>query len=402
MRVVAGRVAGLLLFCLPFAGRAATVVCNPPASPAAVATCNSPDLLALLKAENDAYQSARRDPSAFTTLGQEEGEFIAKLQGCGSDVSCLREAIQRRRVALPIPSGNGPASPESTAQDTAPDTSTHAATPVVAPPAATPPTITRLPDASVKVAPDATTSPVPDGDDKPSPAEPGSPVPGLIILAIIIAIPALLIWRGMANRRRAREAFWAVAREHEGALARQFLKLVQQNAYGVQDRRRWEKELKEFYRTRMIPEMIGRGIKPTLVSATIAGQDVALDRFAEAKARTLTSGLAYNPKMSPLEFEQFCAAILERNGWITNLTPGSGDQGVDIFAKRGGENLVVQCKLYSGPVGNKAVQEAHTAKVHMGASRAAVVTNAEFTPQAQQLAATTGTELLHYTQLGDL
>jgi len=209
-------------------------------------------------------------------------------------------------------------------------------------------------------------------------------------------------------RKRARRAqevshasatFWALAHEHADALARQYLKLVQPNAYGVPDKRRWEKEHREFIRTRLRPEMQARGVRVDLIEPTITALSAKLDSFAERRAGELTSGLEFNPKMSPLEFEIFCAAILQRNGWNTDLTPGSGDQGVDIVARRGNHILVVQCKLYSSPVGNKAVQEAHTAKAHIGASKAAVVTNAEFTPQARQLAATTGTALLHYTEL---
>jgi restriction system protein len=148
--------------------------------------------------------------------------------------------------------------------------------------------------------------------------------------------------------------------------------------------------------------MLARGVAAEKVNPTIDAQDAALDWFAGHKSLDLSAGLTFNPKMSPLEFEQFCAAILSRGGWNTTLTPGSGDQGADIVARRNGECLIVQCKLYSGPVGNKAVQEAHTAMVHVGGTRAAVVSNAEFTPQAQQLANTTGTELLHFTQLADL
>ena len=44
----------------------------------------------------------------------------------------------------------------------------------------------------------------------------------------------------------------------------------------------------------------------------------------------------------------------------------------------------------------------HAGKVHMGARLAVVASNQPFTPSAQQLASTTGTLLLHYTELGQL
>ncbi|WP_196757689.1 restriction endonuclease, partial [Gluconobacter potus] len=61
--------------------------------------------------------------------------------------------------------------------------------------------------------------------------------------------------------------------------------------------------------------------------------------------------------------------------------------------------IVVQCKLYSQPVGNKAVQEIYTAKQHQQADEAIVVSNAGYTIPARQLAATTGVHLLHHQEL---
>ena len=62
--------------------------------------------------------------------------------------------------------------------------------------------------------------------------------------------------------------------------------------------------------------------------------------------------------------------------------------------------VVLQCKLYSKPVGNAAVQEAGMA-FHK-ASHAAVVSNAAFTRQARELASASGVVLLHHEQLTDL
>jgi restriction system protein len=87
------------------------------------------------------------------------------------------------------------------------------------------------------------------------------------------------------------------------------------------------------------------------------------------------------------------------HGWNTTVTKASGDQGADVVADKSGVRIVLQCKLYSGPVGNKAVQEAFTAQRHYAVHRSAVVTNAEFTKSARELASTTGVLLLHYSDL---
>ena len=62
--------------------------------------------------------------------------------------------------------------------------------------------------------------------------------------------------------------------------------------------------------------------------------------------------------LSPLAFEGYCADLLSNAGWNASITKGSGDQGIDIIAVKNGIKIVLQCKKYSSPVGNKAVQEA--------------------------------------------
>lgn len=105
-------------------------------------------------------------------------------------------------------------------------------------------------------------------------------------------------------------------------------------------------------------------------------------------------------QLSPIAFEHYCADILNANGWQARVTQASGDQGIDIIASFNGIEAVFQCKKYSSPVGNKAVQEVIAGKQFSRASVAAVVSSAAFTPSAKQLADTTGVYLLHYSELG--
>jgi len=86
-------------------------------------------------------------------------------------------------------------------------------------------------------------------------------------------------------------------------------------------------------------------------------------------------------------------------GWNAQVTKASGDQGVDVIAELNGVRVAVQCKLYSSPVGNKAVQEVFAAKIHYDCQIAIVVTNNSYTPSAKQLASTCGVELLHHDAL---
>lgn len=62
--------------------------------------------------------------------------------------------------------------------------------------------------------------------------------------------------------------------------------------------------------------------------------------------------------MNGHKFEYKCARMLRRKGFHhVEVTKKSGDQGVDIIAYKHFSKYAVQCKYYSYPVGNKAVQE---------------------------------------------
>ena len=87
-------------------------------------------------------------------------------------------------------------------------------------------------------------------------------------------------------------------------------------------------------------------------------------------------------------FETQCAELLKKNGFINVIvTKKSGDHGADVLAEKDGISYAVQCKYYSGTVGNSAVQEAFSAKAFYEKDIAVVMTNSYFTRQAQEEAA---------------
>ena len=101
-------------------------------------------------------------------------------------------------------------------------------------------------------------------------------------------------------------------------------------------------------------------------------------------------------------YEILCRNLLQAQGWRVDTTPVTGDQGADLIAEADGCRVIIQCKFYSKPVGNKAVQEAHSALGFHAGDRAVVVSNATFTRSAKQLADSTGVLLLHHDQPADL
>lgn len=87
------------------------------------------------------------------------------------------------------------------------------------------------------------------------------------------------------------------------------------------------------------------------------------------------------------EFEHYCAELLEHNGFTeVEVTPASGDFGVDVLAKKEGITYAIQCKCYSDTVGNHAVQEALSGAQYYHRMVAVVMTNNYFTPAAIETA----------------
>lgn len=177
--------------------------------------------------------------------------------------------------------------------------------------------------------------------------------------------------------------------QHFSALNRNLKKRIKYNDYGkmVEDNR-WE-EAAEF-----------------LDSIDIKLEHHSLDKaigivitYAEAVEES-KSALGFDPESLPtdgLEFEHWVANALTKFGWDAQVTQGSGDQGLDVLAKKDGVSVAVQCKLYSSNVGNKAVQEVIAAKGLFSTDYACVVSNAGYTASAKELAESQKVRLLsHY------
>lgn len=91
------------------------------------------------------------------------------------------------------------------------------------------------------------------------------------------------------------------------------------------------------------------------------------------------------------EFENYCADLLRKNGFVgVSVTPGSGDQGVDVIAEKEGVRYAIQCKCYSSALGNAPVQEVCAGKSMYNCHVGVVMTNNYFTAGAKQLAEKNG------------
>ena len=109
-----------------------------------------------------------------------------------------------------------------------------------------------------------------------------------------------------------------------------------------------------------------------------------------------------NNKMSGSDYEEYCANILSNAGWKVSITKASNDQGVDIIAEIENLKFCIQCKRYSNPVSNKAVQEVYAGKDFYRGTHAVVVSNAGFTKSARDLAKSSGVILISDIELEKL
>lgn len=215
---------------------------------------------------------------------------------------------------------------------------------------------------------------------------------------------------------------------HLQTLRKKHAQLVRKNEYGLwEGYDKWEIEESYFVQKVLLsyPDYslllaeclkVEKEILKTAYAAVTEGEleqrlsifrDEEVARFKEALfERVLSAWVADDalPEseislMSGSEYEVFCADLLAQVGWDVVRKGGTGDQGVDLLAKMNGTIVAVQCKRYSSPVGNKAVQEVEAGRVFEQADLAAVVSNTDFTPAARQLAASLGVMLLHHSEL---
>lgn len=152
--------------------------------------------------------------------------------------------------------------------------------------------------------------------------------------------------------------------------------------------------------------------KPSLlnydVSSTIGLSERSLNilyKQVEILCKFLFGSEIYNIPLSvdnPIDYEMMVAALLKDLGFKVRTTKASGDQGADVLAGKNGISFAIQCKMYSKPVGNKAVQEANAGRDFYKCDYGVVVSNAGFTKSAKQAANACKIILLNERQLEKL
>lgn len=91
---------------------------------------------------------------------------------------------------------------------------------------------------------------------------------------------------------------------------------------------------------------------------------------------------------SPQAFEALVARLFKAYGHNVELVGGHSDHGVDIVVRNeGGEKWIVQCKRYSGSVGEPVLRDLYGTMLHENAQGAYLITTGTFTQGAIQWAA---------------
>lgn len=120
------------------------------------------------------------------------------------------------------------------------------------------------------------------------------------------------------------------------------------------------------------------------------------DEIKETKKENLDLEIKNLQSLDGWQFEKYCSTLFSKLGYSVRMTSGSGDFGADLILNN---EISVQCKLYSNPVGLRALQEVYSSMARYKTTSACVVTNSTFTRQAIEYAQDAGIKLIDCTTL---
>lgn len=224
-----------------------------------------------------------------------------------------------------------------------------------------------------------------------------------IVVAIVASVFGYSYIKAQNEAARERAFLDMIERKiefHVASLARKRMQLVVKDAYGKPKLQHWLKE-RDYFMQEHVASWVPIDQRGLFVHFKGRVESM-IEEKSEREAASHPPLSEFNEDMTPIEFEAFCASELCAAGWDARTTMQSRDQGVDVIAEKRGFRVVVQCKLYTRPVGNKAVQEVTAAKDYEKAACGVVVSNHRYTSEAEELATANHILLLHYRDLKNL
>lgn len=197
--------------------------------------------------------------------------------------------------------------------------------------------------------------------------------------------------------------------EHRFALKRNRLRKIRRDDYGLLIKDAWIEEFNYFYNNLILKDGL---IVDNLIRIE---RDYGVDVLNAAKVDFFNVCFDYVESFLERDesdsffkvsdgddYEVYCGDVLKGAGWSVDFTPATGDQGADLIARKNGASVAIQCKYYSSPVGNAAVQEVVAGKLFYGADFSVVVSSSRYTRSARELASISNVVLLHHEQLSSL
>lgn len=133
-----------------------------------------------------------------------------------------------------------------------------------------------------------------------------------------------------------------------------------------------------------------------------AAAAMAINALARQRDARRWASISSFYTLTPEQFEQHVAQMFEYQGYSTMLTPRTGDQGVDVIARKGDELIAIQCKRYADPAPNTAVQAVHSGSKYYGCNEAALVCLGGFSRAATELASAVSVKLIDGNAYADM
>ena len=215
-----------------------------------------------------------------------------------------------------------------------------------------------------------------------------------------------LVWRLAAN----------IVSKHIKTLRRKKKLLCVSDEYGVEDSSRWTRELHYFCEKVLLPQLQQVASRyadypitssPSYIKDVSSGRKTLIDYWGEIVLIDVDSELDNEILIDAgevttgHEYEIYICDLLKQSGWAGFVTPATGDHGADVIAEKGGTKVAIQCKWYTSPVGNDAVQEAYSARELYDCQYACVVTSSQFTRAARLAGNKLSVLLVHHNDIAD-
>lgn len=213
-------------------------------------------------------------------------------------------------------------------------------------------------------------------------------------------------------KRRVDSQIFSAIEEHKHALYSERRRMTEVDAYGNTDDGEWRSDGVKYFILNVLFKRLeylkvrlkSNGNEPFIQfrdGSTTTKIDI-YEMITEALSsldRPIEPPLKNVALMSGIEYEEYCGALLVHHGWRIETTSASGDQGVDLIATISNIRACIQCKRYSAPIGNSAVQEVIAGMLYWSGSHAVVIGSSSFTKSAKQLAHSSNVLLMHHEEI---